>query len=617
MISVPYRKDIQGLRAVAVLAVMVFHLNHNLLPGGFVGVDVFLVISGFLITSILLHKKANKHYCVSETLKYFYMSRFKRIAPAYFSMLIVIALFAAVFFLPSDFNTFRKGLEKAAWFSSNHYFADFGDYFSPASYEQPLLHTWSLAVEIQFYLLAPFLVLLLPVRYLKWTFIGLLIGLTGLVEYRLRFIGLEQATYYSLYARLPEFFAGGLAALNVMTVPKRLGDSKWLSVIGLTLIVIAVIVQPKMGPVPGVAALLPVIGTVLLLSQPAQYWVDKLLSSSILVWVGALSYSLYLWHWPVLAFLRYFTGTEVLSFELTLLFVVLTLLVASFSYYGIESFFRNNYKANRQCFIWLVMAMSAFTISQTMGKVNDLFTPELLPIEYRRYADPSKICHGQIVDDCLQGDLSSDREILVLGDSHAAMLNHFFDHLGKELGFKSRIITASNCVTIPSFDYQRIPEYSKSTCLQQLKEAEKFIGESKYIFIAAFWSWHLQSQDFKIALESFISEADEYKKIYLLGQEPLLSKSPERSQRFSNLKLDDPLTIDESYKVTNSWLKQLAIKYQEKSIYLESDTLVIFNNPPYYNGVPLYFDAHHLNEIGAKLYAESFAKEIEMIFRKS
>ncbi|MGL5336188.1 MAG: acyltransferase family protein, partial [Enterovibrio sp.] len=139
MSSTPYRKDIQGLRAIAVLAVMVFHLNPSWLPGGFVGVDVFLVISGFLITSILLHKKNNEDYSLTETLKYFYFSRLKRIAPAYFVMLIVVALLAAVLFLPNDFNTFRKGLEKAAWFNSNSYFADFGDYFAPSSYEQPLL----------------------------------------------------------------------------------------------------------------------------------------------------------------------------------------------------------------------------------------------------------------------------------------------------------------------------------------------------------------------------------------------------------------------------------------------------------------------------------------------
>ena len=95
-----------------------------------------------------------------------------------------------------------------------------------------------------------------------------------------------------------------------------------------------------------------------------------------------------------------------------------------------------------------------------MAKVNAVFTPEQLPIEYRRYADPETICHGKIIGACLKGDLTSDREVLVLGDSHATMLNHFFDYLGKELGFKARIITASSCLTISGFDYQKIAEWA-------------------------------------------------------------------------------------------------------------------------------------------------------------
>lgn len=217
MRSLLYRPDIQGLRAIAVLAVMLFHFNPAWLPGGFVGVDVFLVISGFLIVSILLNKKSQPGYRLTSTLQYFYGSRFKRIAPAYFVMLIVVSLLAAVLFLPPDLATYKQGLNKAAWFNSNSYFAGLGDYFAPANHEQPLLHTWSLAVEIQFYLLAPWLVLLVPTKALKWLLWALLLGFTALAEYRLRALGLAQATYYSLYPRLPEFFAGGLVALYMNT----------------------------------------------------------------------------------------------------------------------------------------------------------------------------------------------------------------------------------------------------------------------------------------------------------------------------------------------------------------------------------------------------------------
>ncbi|MEH8254239.1 acyltransferase family protein [Aeromonas veronii] len=151
---------------MAVFSVMAFHFNPALLPGGFIGVDLFFVISGFLITNILLHRKENADFNLAKTLNYFYLSRFKRIAPAYFVMLVVVAFVAAVFLLPQDFNTFKSSLESAAWFGSNRHFSGFGDYFSPANHEQPLLHSWSLAVEIQFYLLMPFMILLLPVRWL-------------------------------------------------------------------------------------------------------------------------------------------------------------------------------------------------------------------------------------------------------------------------------------------------------------------------------------------------------------------------------------------------------------------------------------------------------------------
>lgn len=210
-----FRPDIQGLRAIAVLAVIVFHLNPAWLPGGFVGVDIFLVISGFLISSILLHKKSKPEYKLLPTLSYFYSSRIKRIAPAYYTTLIVISVIAAVLFLPADFSIYRDGLKKAAYFNSNNYFANFGDYFAPANHEQPLLHTWSLAIEIQFYLLAPFIFLLLPKRLLNWVLPISIIGLTAYAEYQLRIAGNQQATYYSLIARLPAFFLGAWVALLI------------------------------------------------------------------------------------------------------------------------------------------------------------------------------------------------------------------------------------------------------------------------------------------------------------------------------------------------------------------------------------------------------------------
>jgi peptidoglycan/LPS O-acetylase OafA/YrhL len=600
--AIIYRPDIQGLRAIAVLVVIIFHFNPDWLPGGFVGVDIFLVISGFLITSILLNKKDQVNYNFLEALKYFYISRFKRIVPAYFVMLIIVAMLAAVFFLPQDFSIFKKGLEKAAWFNSNSYFSGYGDYFAPANNEQPLLHTWSLAVEIQFYLLAPVLILLLPIKSLKWILSILMVGLTLLAEYRLRAMGIEQATYYSLYARLPEFFAGCLVALCVFNAaPAQSNRPSWLSSVGLVLIILSTIAQPELGAFPGVAALLPVLGCMLLLAKPAEGLVARTLSNKYLVWIGALSYSLYLWHWPVLAVLRYITGAEVLNLGFTVVFVGLTLLLSLVSYYLIEKPFRVKHIQRKQILSWLLLALGIFGVSQSMAKVNTVFTPEQLPIEYRRYADPAIICHGKIVGDCLRGDLSSNREILVLGDSHAAMLNHFFDYLGKQLGFKARIITGSSCVTIPEFDYERIPEWAHERCLQQIKEAGRYIENGKTIFLAGAWNSNLKSKKFINSLDNFLASNQS---IYLLSQVPRFLLNVQRVRRFEYLGLSGSVPVDSTYQKANRFLQRRYSNLKNVD-FLNFDSLPIFENAPYFEKELMYKDEHHLNEIGSVIYAKS------------
>lgn len=600
MVTTHYRPDIQGLRAIAVLAVMLFHYNPALLPGGFVGVDVFLVISGYLIVRILLQKKVQPGYQLTATLRYFYISRIKRIAPAYFAMLVLVSLLAAVLLLPQDLAIYQKGLNQAVWFHSNSYFAGFGDYFAPASHEQPLLHTWSLAVEIQFYLLAPFLVLLLPVRALKWILGLLLVGLTVLAQYRLRLLGIHQDTYYSLYARLPEFFAGGLIAAHAHSY--KGGRHAWAAATGLLLVLLAAVVQPRLGPFPGLPALLPVAGAALILLQPAQGFTRRLLGSRPMVWVGELSYSLYLWHWPVLALLRYYTGEQLLDMSSSMLFLAVTLLLATLSFYRVEVPLRVSRMGARQVVGYGLLTCAALVTVPSMATLNQALSPPL-PIEYQRYADPSIICHGQIVGDCLQGDLNSDKEVLVLGDSHAAMLNLFFDQLGKELGFKARIITASSCVTIPGFDYQRIAEWARKPCLEQIEHAKAYLPGVKYVFLAASWNWQFGSDDFKNALDVFLSRQSQARsKTYILEQEPLLSKNPLRAIRIKALGLDPKIEIDPAYRHANAILQDLATRHSGV-VSMNFESTGIFSEAPFSKGVPIYLDEHHLNEEDAKRYA--------------
>jgi len=188
-----------------------------------------------------------------------------------------------------------------------------------------------------------------------------------------------------------------------------------LGKIGLLLVGAGIFAQPLLGPFPGIAALLPVAGSALLLSQTTQGWVGKFLGCRPLVWIGALSYSIYLWHWPILAFIRYYAGAEALSLGFTFLFVLLTLLLSVISYYGIEKAFRTGHTNRRQAIAWVLLALGILGTPKAMTKVNALFTPEPLPIEYLRYANPETICHGKIVGNCLKDDLSSDRGFVGVG----------------------------------------------------------------------------------------------------------------------------------------------------------------------------------------------------------
>lgn len=321
-----------------------------------------------------------------------------------------------------------------------------------------------------------------------------------------------------------------------------------------------------------------------------------------MIWVGGLSYSLYLWHWPVLAFMRYYTGAEILNWQYSLAFAALTLALATASYYWIETPLRLK-RSKKQMIGYASLAALIVLTAVSMKKINAHYTPEPLPVEYTRYADPKTICHGQIVGNCLKGDLTSNKEVLVLGDSHAAMLNHFFDYLGKELGFKARIITASSCVTIPDFNYQRIAEWAHKPCLSQIEEAKKYLDKADTIFLAASWNWHMQSQEFNQALTNFLSNEEYQAQKYIISQEPLLNRHPMRNQRFTYLGIGTKAGLDKDYLRTNQILQELAVT-TNKTTYLALDTLDIFKQPPIWQGHLIYYDEHHLNEVGAIEYAK-------------
>lgn len=598
-----FRYDIQGLRAIAVLAVMLFHYNRQLLPGGFIGVDIFFVISGFLITSILLRQKDKPNFSLFSVLKNFYFGRIVRIAPAYYVLLVVVSAISAVLFIPKDYNFFYDSLGKSLWFASNQYFSDFGDYFAPTSDELPLLHTWSLAIEMQFYLFYPFLILLLGKKWLKIIIPAMALVFFLFATYQLK-EGMAQSVYYGLSARIPEFLIGGCVVLFAQQIGKA--QSNWLSIVGVILVLSSFAFINEKTPFPGLYAFPSVLGAALILSDFSGHKVSKFLSKPLFVWVGALSYSLYLWHWPVLAFIRYISGEYELNLTQSVLYWGGAFMLASASYYLIEEYFRRN-KANAKNIStkisWGVIISAVILTTAFSSSLNKNLVPPL-PVELTRYADPATICHGKIAGDCIRGDRNSkEKPILVLGDSHAAMLNHFFDVVGTELNLSFLVITASSCVTIPNFDYENLPGWAQKPCADQITYAEKFINSAEKIIVAGMWSYQLKENNLTNSINTWLSKlSDEKQLIYFLSDVPQLDNFyPLKNYRFNFLGLPNlsAISIKNQQRANETIKNQLAQHTIAEYIDLHDSPLLDRLSLP-----TMYFDDNHLHTKAAKLYGK-------------
>lgn len=611
--SLSFRADIQGLRAIAVLAVMLFHYNRQLLPGGFIGVDIFFVISGFLITSILLKKKDNPNFSLFYILKSFYLGRIIRIAPAYYVLLVVVSLVSAVIFIPADYSFFHNSLKKSLRFMSNQYFSGFGDYFAPNSDELPLLHTWSLAIEMQFYLFYPFLVLFLSKKWLKIIIPVIIFALFAISAYQLK-EGLVQGVYYGLYARIPEFLIGSCVVLFVQQINKI--QVTWLPIVGIMLVCASFIFINDKTPFPGLYAFPSVLGAAMVLAGSSGNKLSNVLSSSLLVWIGAVSYSLYLWHWPILAFIRYISGDYQLSFSQTVFYWGGAFMLASISYYLIEQYFRSNQSNARNSlskFSWGAIISVVALAAIISPNLNRNIVPPL-PIELTRYADPATICHGQIVGDCIRGDkYSAEKPILVLGDSHAAMLNYFFDVVGRELKLSFRVITASSCVTISGFDYLRREKSDHAPCIRQIAQGEKYLRDSSIVILAGSWSGNFISNDFKKAFNKFLS-SNSNKRIIVFADIPRFKKyKPLLIHRLNFFHFYfNKFLLNDKVDLINNELESIASIYDNvEFVNFTSDS--IFENIPYYNKKIIYFDSHHINEYGSVQYAVEVLKKNKIL----
>jgi peptidoglycan/LPS O-acetylase OafA/YrhL len=294
--SSQYRPDVDGLRAIAVMLVLNYHGFPEALPGGFVGVDVFFVISGFLITGIIARELALGRFSLLD----FYNRRIRRIFPALIIVLCATLILGWLWMLPAPFAQLGSDAFASAAFFANIALLLQSGYFDVESAKKPLLHLWSLGIEEQFYLAWPLLLMLAWRLRLNLLAVAFVLGI-GSFLLNLALIGPSPvATFYLPFTRAFELLAGAVLALAWGRVNQARGPSNWRAAIGVVLIVVAAGVLDSASAFPGWWALLPVVGTALLLASPAAWLNRVLLASPPLVWIGLISYPLYLWHWPLL-----------------------------------------------------------------------------------------------------------------------------------------------------------------------------------------------------------------------------------------------------------------------------------------------------------------------------
>ena len=463
-----YRPEIDGLRTIAVVPVILFHAGLTVFSGGFVGVDIFFVISGYLITGIILRELSEGQFSVLR----FYERRARRILPA-----LVVIVFCTIPFMyawatPAQFKSFGHSVLSVALFASNFLFWRESDYFGPSSEEKPLLHTWSLAVEEQYYVLFP-LFLIAFWRLGRPRLAGLVLAIAvvslGLSEWLSRI--LPDANFYLLPTRAWELLAGALCAFLSFGTPQR--RSEPLAALGLAMILLAAFVFDSSTPFPSFYALVPVIGACLVILFAASGTaVAYLLSSPPFLGIGLISYSAYLWHQPIFALIRLRSPLE----PAPALFaggVLLTFLLAYLSWRFVEQPFRHRQQVpllptQRQVFVAsgsAVALMICFGLwSHVKHGLPQRFPQTALAALAVSEADRNpyrKTCHykvdgGQAVPnlpnpDCVFGEATNGLQAILIGDSHADAIAYPVISALVNRGYKVEQATVTGCNPFPGF----------------------------------------------------------------------------------------------------------------------------------------------------------------------
>ena len=524
--SLAYRADIDGLRAIAVLSVVVYHALSQILPGGFVGVDIFFVISGYLITSIVIGDVRKGGF----SLAIFYERRIRRIVPAL--IVVVLATLVAGYFLltPGDYRELGNSAVWTIGFIANFFFWLNTGYFDAARETMPLLHMWSLAVEEQFYLVWPLLAAML-VRWLTkqprtvW-FVLVVAFSTSLAASIVLTETAPQTAFYLPATRAWELGLGALLALfkkEWLEATWADGLARVMSWAGLFLIIYAVTQLDSSQPFPGYNALYPVLGAAALIYSGTvrQGIVARFLSISPMVFFGKISYSLYLWHWPIFVFFRHYTNGDVMTVTEAFSLIALSVVFATLSWKFVEQPLRYA-RVTRGSVFTAGAAASILAVVLGLGIVSSNGMPSRVPDEALKLADhktmwswpcPAKYKFANVSRKrCVLGESwdSATKHAVLWGDSHALHYAPLVDRVARRLGYS--VFLFDSCP--PYLDNVSVRRHRANQaaysqeCGSEYQEITAFLAQDNQvdlIMLASAWATypkHIHGPDEKRSLET-------------------------------------------------------------------------------------------------------------------
>ncbi len=633
-----YRPDIDGLRAIAVLAVIIFHINPALIPGGFAGVDIFFVISGYLITGHMAGELSSGRFSLAE----FYRRRIKRIAPA---MLVVVAatlLAGIALLLPEDLTALAKSSVWSVASLANVYFwrEVNTDYFAPGSESLPLLHLWSLGVEEQFYLLWPLLLMAI------WKLAGKRPGAAERVALGLAVLLVPLScllaawwfdrdgmfVYYMLPTRAGELGTGAALALGLLWRPKAELSPRLAGVVagaGLLLVALSMALLSEAQPFPGWRSLPPTLGAALMIAAGAlarRHWLSPALSSAPMVWVGAISYSAYLWHWPLLAYWRYLYGQP--GWAMQFFLFALTLLLSWLSYRWVEQPARKSGRTATGILLRMYLlpggGLMALGIVLVFGARFGMNWPDPAYLrqlsELREQVQPayrsawacqhSRLSEGDITDErCILGRPSEQApRVLLWGDSNAAHYIPMLRTLADAAAYRFRNIEIGSCPPLLSDPRDYVTPDRYADCAASLPWVHRALDAYPVIILAGSWNDYQQrSPDFLDQLEATVAQLSAAgHQVRLLGKVPMFRgydrQCDEKAVRLPWLDCRVPdRPVAEDVASINAAMRRIASRhpgtvYFEATEYLCPGHICSVNGP---EGRRRYYDPGHLSVKGS------------------